>query len=163
MSEKLTYKFFIKKYLPLISTLCNKEITEDELVSLEENKNLFSAFKDIPYNNIYKFIIGYELLKTNEFNDYIKSLHQLNANPVYVSCEYTRECGLYLLDSIFNFNYNVKFEQVTGGVIGFITQNIENALLLDFDIDELGNKIIEISVSGLKWPTRSCLCKREEF
>ena len=152
LRAKLKYLNDIEPHLLELETFANKTVNRCDLSSIEEveevRARLISDLKNLPTKS---FEINFSEKDGVRFDAYIQGLYNSNREAVYIWTKGTNSCGLYKVDSIKSVNFSFPFEINTDGMLQFLSVDVKDNLLLDFDIDDAGEKLIEVEVQGLNW------------
>ncbi|MBE3658959.1 hypothetical protein BOO92_20020 [Vibrio navarrensis] len=78
--------------------------------------------------------------------NFVDELNKKNSSKIYIWLEKTNHCGLFKCNSLLDIKYQYVLDSVSDGVIVFLTDNLTDKLLIDFDDAHL-----EIEVQGENW------------
>ena len=152
LRAKLEYLNDIEPYLLELGTLTNKTVNRCDLSSIEEveevRARLISGLKNSPTKS---FEINFSEKEGVRFDAYVQSLYNSNREAVYIWTKGTNSCGLYKVDSMKSVNFSFPFEINNDEMLVFLSVDVKDRLLLDYFIDDAGDKIIEVRVRGLNW------------
>lgn len=133
-------------YLKDLSSLLQRDIKKEELLSLAETDAFFNKYLNQPRITIYK--------KTLNFAD----KHALNCAvrehmsewevPYMIYLSEVDCCGLLEIPSLSCFNWNFQFNDEQAGLICFIRKDGYEKLLLDFYEDDL-NLFIDVEIERI--------------
>lgn len=147
--QKLTYKRNIENYLVELSRFCKRKPIEADLLSLEETENIRNSSRALTAVPPFRLTMGFDEKMEKRFLDFVEKLYQENPGAVYIWTPLTIACGTYELKSIFDF----EFEANTEGIVVL--------LALDFSVNDLGQRVLDIDLVGENWkkvryPTDLC-------
>lgn len=146
LSRKLARKTQMDRYLAQVSEISGRLVEQDELDSIEETDAIRSEFKKFIDQPKAAFEIKPNDLRSGRFIHFLESLEQANPKPVFIWIERTNVCGAFKLPSVSKIYAGFKPEKVPEGIISFITEDLENSLILDFDDDS-----VEVELQGPDW------------
>lgn len=154
MVRRLTYRHNIASHLSQLSHLVNREVTADDLLSLEATEAIREQSRSLLKNDpLKKFQIQFSEKAEARFAAFIKNLHALNPKPIYIWTDHTIECGLYEVGSILEINFKFEYSKFPAGIMSFVTKDFSDKLLLDFFEESNGERFIEIELTGDHWPS----------
>lgn len=146
LRKKIAFKTQMKEYLKELSEISGRTVEQRELFSVEETDLLKSQLAK--FNDTEK--VSFELtpadLTSERFKRFISSLEKVNSSPVFIWIEKTNDCGALKLPSLSNVSFDFEFKQLPDGVILFLTDDLRNSLLIDFDDESL-----VVEVQGDDW------------
>lgn len=140
-----------KKYLEILGNLLGRVVSQSELGSIEQVPILQESSKKFVGAKASSYEIPFEDRRSNYFEHFIKSLREANGSPVYLWVSYAEDCGLLLLPSIEDMNFDFSFDVDGNGVMSLETKDLSDRLLLDFFKDDDGSERLTIRVQGEHW------------
>lgn len=136
-----------------------------EFTGININSELLSSTKDmeeirqksmILKNKPEKtFSISFEEKSSLKFKDFVRKLYILNDSPVYIWTKKSNIHGLYKAKSINSLNYSFTFDVNVEGIVVFLTENLEDKIILDYYKDNYGKKLLDITLKGQQWSSIS--------
>jgi hypothetical protein len=136
----------LRGYLNQLSEMVGREVTEEQLSSLEEVEKLKKTASQL---NGYpkKYIkIASEALAQERFTSLVQRLAKANSNPISIWLDATASCGTLYIPGIIEFNFSFRFTAIPEGVVVLLTKDGSDKLLLDFSPDE-----VEVELQGKAW------------
>ena len=149
--KRKLYLIYIKEYLRKLSILIGRSVYEDQLLSVDETKTLKNKPIFWTDKSRYKFSIGFENKDKKIFKKYIAKLDKENKSTIYIWINHVDECGLCVIHSLEEINWDFPYDIDQNGVIVFTDSNKKNMLLIDFYTDMNNKKLMEVEVAGLNW------------
>jgi len=146
LSRKLSYKTQMSRYLSQLSGLAGKSVEESDLGSIEELDELKPKLKKFIGQEKILFEIELKDIRSDRFRHFLKSLERMNHLPVFVWIERTNVCGTFRLPSISRINTEFTVELIPEGIVSFVTEDLEDRLVFDFD-----DNWVEIAIQGADW------------
>jgi hypothetical protein len=152
ISQKIQFKRNLAKYLDELKMLTGKDISPKELTSIEEVGHVRAAsMAALKGNGKARFAIAFDERTSDRFRNFVLSLRNANSRPVYIWTDRSDSCGLYKVESIDQVNFAFPFDINSNGVVTFRTEDFSDKLLLDFSEDDLGERILEVELTGKHW------------
>ncbi|OMP74934.1 hypothetical protein BW716_32820 [[Flexibacter] sp. ATCC 35208] len=137
-------------YLKELEATFNVNGNEITILSLEETDSIIEQSVDKTNNDIIsKQIIPFDD-KEDILRFYIDNCSRLQPNKVYVVTDYSKECGVAVLDSLIRLNPNFAFNAEHTGIISILSEDLSNKLILDF-YEENDRFFLEIETAGNLW------------
>ena len=144
--ERIAFKKNIKVYLETLKALTGYEVNPKDLCSLselDEAKKYAEKLREMP-------MLSYEFDRNGfpgrDFTNFLNDLNKSNPSHVYVWMSYSNFCGLYKLNSLFEFKFDKVYESVSDGVVVLMSDDYKDRLLID--ADELS---VTIELKGENW------------
>lgn len=81
----------------------------------------------------------------------IEELVMRNSHPVFIWIEKANECGLAPAIRLNDFLFSFGFDSIPEGLISLITSDAKDKLLMDFEEDDDGSRIMTIELHGEHW------------
>lgn len=154
IANRLAYKRYLQSHLSQLSHLTNRYIGENDLLPLETTHSIREESKQLlDMSSLRKFKIDFSEKLGVRFEEFVRNLHALNPNPVYIWIEHTNTCGLLEIRSIIEFNFKFDYAEINQGIVSLLTKDMRDNLVLDFFEDSSGARFIEIELAGYNWPT----------
>jgi hypothetical protein len=154
MSERQTEfmrRNALLQYLPKMSRLIGRQVSEGDLMQVEETNALSCRLRAIPreYTSISSF--NFDDLE-KQWNDTLASkLASSHPGPVVVYAADALACGAMMLDSLSAFRCRFSFDVIPEGVISIATADGKNCATLDLCVRPTGEKIVEVELRGEAW------------
>jgi hypothetical protein len=136
-------------YLLELKKLTGTNIDSAMLCSLDEVERIRKN-TDIATNS-NNFIINFGDKNSDRFEKFIKNLGKANSHPVYVWTQSANLFGLYKADSISAIDFAFSFDINTSGIVTFLTEDLNDELLLDFYYDSQNQEMLEVELKGRNW------------
>ena len=150
-SEKLRQKLNINKYLEELAVLAGRTVQAGELGGVEQAASIREVGKKFSVSEASSSEISFVDRSTERFKDFIKRLHGENPSPVYVWSPRTIDYGTLLLPSLGAIKFDFDFAVNEEGILVFLTNDLEDRLLLDFFILPTDEKRLKIETQGTNW------------
>jgi hypothetical protein len=158
-SQKIRRLRAMKPYLSELTALAGHSVCEEDLGSLEQVAVLQNEAQKFRTQMVPSFEIPFSERVTRRFTEFISKLRQANPSPVYVWTPRTNDCGAFLISSIEKINFAFDFSINTEGILAFLTKDLIDRLVLDFEIsptratvDDGESSRRELDQSGLLSP-----------
>jgi hypothetical protein len=145
----------IKKHLVELGHFCKTKPIAADLFSLEETENLRKGLRALKATPPYKLTIGFDEKKAKPFLEFVEKLYQEYSGSVSIWTPLTSVCGTYELESIFDFNFGFEFDVHEDGIVGLLTRDLSDYLLLDFFVNDSDQKVLEVEIFGENWQKAS--------
>ncbi len=149
--KRRLYLYHINNYLSKLTFLSGKEVYKEDLLTLDFTDSFREKAHDYEKFIKKEFTIPFPQKKEKEFAMYIDRLFESSKQNIYIGISGTQECGLYKFNDIKSVNFDFDFDFEESESITFITVDGKNYLLLDFEIDNMGNHLINIEAQGENW------------
>lgn len=146
LANKLARNANLRGYLNQLSELVGHEVAEQQLSSLEEVeklKEVASQLKGYPKRH---FEIDPEALAQERFTSLVQRLAEANSSPISIWLDATLYCGTFYISGISEFNFSFRLTSIPEGIVGLLTRDGSDELLLDFSPDE-----VEVELRGKTW------------
>jgi len=139
--RRLFGKQLLPKYLEELSKILNIQVDASNLLSIVE-------MDEVRHNILakklkYKFKILFndkEKLKQIIYNN-IKSINE----KYYVFTSYSTDCGILLIDSLQDFNFDFSFKDMHSGIVTLTRADLLEEVILDF-YEESGGEYLDIEI-----------------
>lgn len=146
LSTKAYGKIYKEAHLAELKELLSSPIKEENFMTVEYTNELMH--RERTYNlKLKKITLFSDKCVLCNIIDNIASY--CNGYVLFFSY-YSEYCGMYVLDSILQFNCNFEYFYLKGGVISLIEINNNNCLSVDF-YEENGEYWMDIGVYGDLW------------
>jgi len=139
----------IARHLTELSHLTKRQVTEAELLSLEQTRDLRERSASAPKAS-QKFQIPFAERGSTRFLELIRAAYDRNPGPIYLWTEGAISCGVLKLGSILHFNTAFDFGIERNGVISLVSEDLGSRIVLDF-YEEDGEQILEVELAGSEW------------
>lgn len=150
--ERIAYLTHIEKYLAVLARITGKVINRDDLEALEETDKVRKKAAHYLRHPLNKYEINYDSLSAEKLDNFFDKLYESNDNKVYLWVEGANECGLLKIHSIKSINFSFFFNPDLIQVLSITTEDLEDKLLLDIDLDEDNSpKMLTIEYQGKNW------------
>ncbi|NIM40576.1 MAG: hypothetical protein GTN84_06165 [Hydrogenophaga sp.] len=141
----------MKAYLEELAPLVGAPVAVAELGPIEQPAALQKAAKVIDPEPLQSFEMPFSERCSAQFLDFIKRLCCANPSAVYIWTPRTDACGVYLAGPISTIKYNFGFDINSEGVLVFLTEDVQDRLLLDFFSSSAGEHRMKVEVQGRNW------------
>lgn len=149
-TRRMRQLMYMKKYLADLSALLGRDVLQDELGPVEQVQVLQAEARKLSRLEKVCYEMAFAGKKDAHFKKFIGELFNANSLPVYLWASHVEECGLLLLPSIRDMNFDFSFDVDGNGVISLVTYDFKDGMLLDFFIDDGSERLI-IEVQGEHW------------
>jgi hypothetical protein len=152
ISDKLALRKSLPEYLLELKQITGREIKSESLCSIENLEIIREASSTVLQGtSTKKFVIQFDEKNSNKFKDFIVSLGKANRNPVYVWTKRSNLHGLCKIDVINSIDFSFPFDINPDGIIVFLTEDLNDKLLLDFYRDSEEREMLGIELQGKHW------------
>jgi hypothetical protein len=151
LSQRLAYKNNIARHLTEMSRLSGRDVSRNELLSIEATASVRESASRIREAPSRCFEIGFDEKASARFLELIKKLHQLNPSSIYVWTTLSSYCGVLGLPSIMELNLGFEYSSSREGIIVLVTANFLDKLLLDFYEAAAGERRLKVELMGENW------------
>lgn len=151
LQDAVAFRASLDQHLAQLSRLTGNIIHKDNLLSLEETKNLREKAKSVNYSPAWRRTVPFADKSTPRFRDFICALRELNPNPVYLWTPLSNVCGVSNPVALDTIRWGFEFDLIPDGILVLLTGDLIDKLLLDFSEETTGDKQLEIDVSGKNW------------
>lgn len=149
--RRLYGKQHLYKYIKELNALTNIDVCNENLFSIVETDKIVSGIKEHLYKSSNTFSKSKILFSDKEsLLILIGHIINLKNDEVYISTEFSLDCGLLKLASLNDFNVNFDYEKVTSGLFSITLKDFSNSLLFDF-YEEDYEYYLEIESYGKDW------------
>ncbi|EHA1126485.1 hypothetical protein FG475_15295 [Vibrio navarrensis] len=146
LQRKRQFHLNIDSYLKTLSMLVGRCVEQNELSSIDLMEEVRTSASRLSEKNKTTFRTRVDELNSTRFMNFVDELNKKNSSKIYIWLEKTNYCGLFKCNSLFDIKYQYVLDSVSDGVIVFLTDNLTDKLLIDFDDAHL-----EIEVQGENW------------
>lgn len=150
-SEKLLQKLHFKKYLAELSVLVGRDISSENLLSLEQTKAIRQASLKFDTQPKAQYRIPFSEKSENRFRSFIQRLSSANSSSIFVFTPRTITCGVFPIASLEQIKWEFDFSINGEGILGFLTEDICDSLLLDFSESDFNQQELTVEVKGHNW------------
>lgn len=133
-------QFLINYYDILLKITKYKNENNIKLLSIVETDNIISKIVNLERKRTEKIIFNNKFKLKNIIMEFFK-----DKSIIYLCTDISLDCGILVLNSINDFNFDFRFEDEPTGVITLINSNSNLKILLDF-YEENHNQFIEIEI-----------------
>jgi hypothetical protein len=151
LQEKNQLKRLLPSYLSELKALTGLDIDSESLSSIEDTEKIRNEASSIENTDINKFAIDFEEKNSERFKKFVASLNEANSSPVYIWTNRSNFCGLHKINSINMIDFSFPFEINQEGIIVFLTEDINDKLLLDFSCNSKDQEVLEVELQGKNW------------
>ena len=142
----------LPRHLSELSRLVGREVTREDLMSLEETEAIREQAKRVKLVPFWTFEIPFADKSSPRFRWLMKGLAALNPTPVYVWTPLSNVCGLLRPVALSDVNFGFDFNLSAEGILVILTADLSDKLLLDYS-EESDEQKLEIELSGEHWGT----------
>ena len=151
LRQKIEYKKNLAPYLSELRRLTGTDVSSESLISVEDTEKIRQKWLYLKDTNTNKIVIDFSEKNSERFKKFITNLNKANSSPVYIWTEKSNMCGLYKAASIDAINFDFPFDISPDGIFVFVTEDLENELLLDYYYDSGDREMLEIEWQGKHW------------
>lgn len=151
LAKKLSFKRDLPRHLRELSILLGREVHQDELLSLEETREVSAQAHDVARYPARRFNVPFRAKEGPRFASFIQRLAEANTQDVYLWIETTTVCGLLPPFPLGDVQLGFPFDVEPNGVFVLTPSDFRDRLLFDFYLSELGEKLLEIEATGEHW------------
>jgi hypothetical protein len=148
--RRLAYHRDIQTYLTELRILTGREIEARDLSSLDEVEAMREKSRVLSLAPRVSFEMPFTEKDRPPFLDFVKTLHRLNPDPVYVWTPRTAACGLYKVSSILGINLGFPFDLNHEGIFNLMTESLSDEIVFDFS-DYDGERELMVELRGKAW------------
>lgn len=143
-------KQYLKDYLKELTTIFDVNSAEILILSLEETDYITEQTR----SKLNREILAKEVVLFNDkerlLSIYADKCHRLLPNKIYVFTDYSKDCGVAVIDKLTRIKPTFSFDAEHGGLISILSEDLSNELILDF-YEEKDEYFLEIEVLGNLW------------
>lgn len=150
-AERFKYLRERSRYLGQLTQLVGREVTEAELISLEESRAILAACKSVVREPTSRSHLSFEEKNSERFRALVERLCALNPSDVYVWMLASNACGLLRAGPLPSLNWSFRFDINPDGIIMLFTTDCADEMMLDFSREEDGREELELHLSGTHW------------
>jgi hypothetical protein len=151
MSQKIRRLRGIKTYLAELSILVGRPVAEEELGGLDEVAVIRNDARKFSEQLVPSFEVEFSARLTRRFTEFVGKLCQANPSPVYIWTPRTYDCGAFLIPSLNKINFAFDFSINPERILGFLTKDMVDRLVLDFELLPSGERSMTVKVQGENW------------
>lgn len=152
IANKLALRKSLNEYLLELKQFSGQEIDAQSLCSVEDLERIRdTALVHLQNMNKNKAIIEFSEKNSDKVKAFITSLEKANNSSVYIWTNRSSLHGLYKIDSISSLDLSFPFNVNPDGMAVFLTEDLNDKLLLDFYRDSEDQDMLEIEVQGTHW------------
>jgi hypothetical protein len=151
LHEKIQFKRLLPAYLLELKALTGLDVSSEFLCSVEDTEKIRNESSSVRTADINKFAIDFEEKNSERFKKFITSLNEANSSPIYIWTNRSNFCGLHKINSIGMVDFSFPFDVNQEGIVVFLTEDINDKLLLDFSCNAQGEEILEVESQGKNW------------
>jgi hypothetical protein len=150
-SKELRRKLQLKRYLAELAAVTGRQIQADELIGLEQTTKLQADQQKFRTQSFASYEVPLSHITTKRFIDFIDRLSKSNNSNVYLWIMRSMDCGVIRLQSLYDVAWGLDLSASEEGILVFVTDDLEDSLLLDFSELPTGEQIMTIETKGANW------------
>jgi hypothetical protein len=144
LQRKIRSKVNMKRHLEQMNYLSTIPVLEKDLLSLEESDHIYSLLQN---NKITKQQFFFKPILQNQILYEIKRYLLTIDEKCYILCQYSFDCGVYVIESIRHFKPEFNYIDLGFYRVTLLSMSMQNEITF-WEEDE---GTIEIEVSGDNW------------
>ena len=149
--RKNTGRNILKEYLLELNKLSLKEVSAENLLSVEETDMLKEKSRLKNHQRDYPLIKKTFLFnEKDKLKEYVDKLYKLYPHEIYLLTGYSEYCGCLKMESLMDFNIYFNFNDERDGIMSILSADLNNSLLLDY-YEEYNEYYIELEFRGEEW------------
>lgn len=151
LDQRLAYHRHMRKHLDELSLFVLFEAVEADLLDVELARHLkkqMAEMVDLPHRRLR---LRFEDVTNPAFHALVERLYALNMSPVLIWTEFATTCGPMRIGSITDVNFDFGFDANAIGRVMLTTLDGSDRLILDWDEDDDGRRILNIDFIGKQW------------
>jgi hypothetical protein len=152
IQNEIQFKKNLSAYLLELKSLTGKTVSSESLSSINEVERIRNEASILENYDISRFTIDFKDKSEERFKNFIIALSNSNKSSVYIWTNRSNFCGLYKIPSIKMFDFSFPFDVNPDGLVVFLSEDINDQLLLDFSYDSKGQEVLEVELKGRHWP-----------
>ena len=129
---------FQKQYLEKANLYSKITIEKDDLLSVEETAKILNISREINRSVVSRLEFPFSNKEA-----VVKAIGEFERDadaPYYMFLEHCDFCGLIVLPTIWDFNFDFKYEDDPDGIVSIARTDLKKGLLLDYGE---GNSVLE--------------------
>lgn len=140
-------------YLNCLSVLLGRVVVESELMSIQSSRERTLALREtsVAYPSEYRLPGRFSELSQGGIDRLISGLVDATSQKVSVWMELSGICGDSPLVPLQSICFDFEFDFLTEGIFCITTADCRNHLVIDWEEDQSGQQVFELSVQGEKW------------
>lgn len=151
VEQRLAYHRHMHKHLQELSLFVLFEAVESDLMDVDVARHLkqqMAEMTDLPHRHLK---IRFEETKSPAFHAFVERLYAANPAPVLIWTEHATICGPMRIGSITDVNFDFGFDANAAGIVTLTTVDGADRLLLSWEEDDTGQRVLEIEITGKLW------------
>lgn len=135
---------YLDAYIKTLNKITSKKVDATMLLSIVETDKLLGPGKSVDYVVDYETTLDF----CNKETAWETIRKVFGNNSLFIALNHVRECGLFPLESIDQFNIDFDFEDDPGGLIVLMSKNCLKEVVLDF-YEEGNLKKMDIEIRSI--------------
>lgn len=148
---RLRQRKYMRGHLEELRFLLGRVVTSGELGGAADAHAQREAAIQRPAQTTISFEILFSERKTMRFETYFKRLSEANPSPLSIWAEHSIDCGLLVIHSFSEVNFDFGFPPNEDLGFVFSTTDHQDQLHLEF-IRRGGTQLLSLEVTGSHWP-----------
>lgn len=143
----------MRDYLAKLSTVLGAEISESDLLTVEETR-LFISESTPPesqFRDMMSMERSFDFLRSPKFSQLVRRLHQASPLDVHVLFNECHICGMPPAVSLTAIRFDFEFEFIVDGIFSLQSQNRRDHIVIDWFEEVDGKRFFELTIEGDSW------------
>lgn len=149
--KKIAQKSLMKPYLAELHMLLGREISQEDLCTLEQTEALRKASQKCIEQATTACEIDFSEKETDRFRSFIEKLSAANSLPIYLWTPRTIDCGTLMVTSLQDIAFSFDFDANEMGTLAIVTSDSCDKLLLDWFTSETNDQRLKLETQGTHW------------
>lgn len=151
LSRNIAFNRNLPRHLVELSQVLKRDVWREHLMNLEETGMLLKRLKAQRRSSGRRFTIPSCEKEGTRFRRLIEALQAAAAGQVYLWTPLAKDCGLPCPIEMSEVKWAFSFDVSPEGLMEIVTQDARDRLLLDFSLDERGERQLEVELDGDRW------------
>ena len=151
LSQKLRRARHLGTYLSELAILTGRTVDASELSSSDRVSIVREAAQKFCLQQPSRVEVPFSGRRSERFAEFIEGLHGKNPCPVSIWTPRTIDCGMIYVPSILAIRFDFDFSINVDGIVSFLTEDLEDNLVLDFSEANANERILQIDAKGPGW------------
>jgi hypothetical protein len=139
------------QYLKELEALAGRPVHVRELTSPQDAAAVQTAAQKFIKMSKRVLEMPFAELRSPDFQRFAAALALQNPSPVWIWTPRTEVMGMLRVDSLQQVNFGFDFSINTEGILSLLTADLEDSLLLDFSISDVGEQRVQVEIQGTNW------------
>ena len=138
-------------YLKELSTLVGRIVHESELLPIPQMEIVREKLRSASKHSGRSVTLPFEARTGVEFAQMMGQLKTLNPSSIYLWPHRANECGLFEVADLNQVAFSFPFDLNPDGILVVATSDGCDSMLLDWNDDERGVRMLEVEFRGPNW------------